>query len=239
MKLIVYSDDEVARKPISVSAEKHGFDLHVATGRYRWYKDLETRTIETLSKILEFDMDELVVVTDGHDVFVNNSAEEFKGKYQEHYDGKIVFQSEHTNWPDPRLEQACLDKFADPDGYSFLCFGMHVGTVRQLSELYIKGLDSGFVDDELKMINPNLTWSFDDQLFAVQQYLERDDIVIDADCHLCQSLQYDALVSGDIRFSNEYVLNIKKNTKPVFVHGHGNVNVKQIYNNIAKNYGYL
>ena len=97
MKLVIYSDDEKARSPIVQSALKYGFDLHVATGKYRWYKDLETRTRKTLEVLESFDPEELVVVTDGHDVFVNNNAEEFKKHYREHYDGKIVFQSEHQN----------------------------------------------------------------------------------------------------------------------------------------------
>ena len=238
MKLVIYSDDEKARSPIVQSALKYGFDLHVATGKYRWYKDLETRTRKTLEVLESFDPDELVVVTDGHDVFVNNNAEEFKKHYKEHYDGKIVFQSEHQNWPDPRLEKKCLQKFTDPDGYSFLCFGMHAGTASQLVDLYRKGLWLGQVDDELKQINPNLHWSFDDQLFAVIQYLQRDDIVVDGGCYLCQSLQASALLSGDIALTPEHICNITKNTKPVFVHGHGNVQVKEIYNTIVKRYGY-
>jgi len=238
MKLVIYSDDEKARSPIVQSASKYGFDLHVATGKYRWYKDLETRTRKTLEVLESFDPDELVVVTDGHDVFVNNNAEEFKRHYKEHYDGKIVFQSEHQNWPDPRLEKKCLQKFTDPDGYSFLCFGMHAGTASQLVDLYRKGLWLGQVDDELKQINPNLHWSFDDQLFAVIQYLQRDDIVVDGGCYLCQSLQASALQSGDVAFTPEYVFNVKKNTKPVFVHGHGNVQIKEIYNSVVKRYGY-
>ena len=238
MKLVIYSDDEKARSPIVQSALKYGFDLHVATGKYRWYKDLETRTRKTLEVLESFDPDELVVVTDGHDVFVNNNAEEFKKHYKEHYDGKIVFQSEHQNWPDPRLEKKCLQKFTDPDGYSFLCFGMHAGTASQLVDLYRKGLWLGQVDDELKQINPNLHWSFDDQLFAVIQYLQRDDIVVDGGCYLCQSLQASALLSGDIALTPEHICNIKKNTKPVFVHGHGNVQVKEIYNSVVKRYGY-
>jgi len=238
MKLVIYSDDEKARSPIVQSALKYGFDLHVATGKYRWYKDLETRTHKTLEVLETFDPKELVVVTDGHDVFVNNYAKEFREIYEEHYNGKIVFQSEHQNWPDPRLEKKCLEKFSDPDGYSFLCFGMHVGTAEQLIELYRKGLWLGHVDDELKQINPNLKWSFDDQLFSVIQYLERDDIVLDGNCYLCQSMQGPALQSGDIAFTPDFILNIKKNTRPVFVHGHGNVQIKEIYDQIVRRYGY-
>jgi len=238
MKLVIYSDDAKARSPIVQSALKYGFDLHVATGTYRWYKDLETRTRKTLEVLETFDPKELVVVTDGHDVFVNNFAKEFREIYKEHYDGKIVFQSEHQNWPDPRLEKKCLEKFTDPDGYSFLCFGMHVGTVEQLVELYRKGLWLGQVDDELKQINPHLQWSFDDQLFSVIQYLERDDIVVDGNCYLCQSMQAPALQSSDIGFTPDFVVNIKKNTRPVFVHGHGNVQIKEIYDSVVKRYGY-
>ena len=238
MKLVIYSDDEQARKPIVESAKKNGFDLHVATGKYRWYKDLETRTQKTLEVLESFDPDELVVVTDGHDVFVNNTAEEFKKAYKEHYNGKIVFQSEHQNWPDPRLEEKCLEKFTDPNGYSFLCFGMHAGTASQLVELYRKGLWIGQVDDELKQINPHLHWSFDDQLFSVIQYLQRDDIVVDGGCYLCQSMQGPALSSGDIVLHPEAVLNKTKNTQPVFVHGHGNVQIKKIYDQIVERYGY-
>ncbi len=238
MKLVIYSDDERHRKPIEVSAKKFGFDLHIATGKYRWYKDLETRTRKTLEVLETFDPDELVVVTDGHDVFVNNTADEFKKAYKQHYDGKIVFQSEHQNWPDPRLKEKCLEKFTDPYGYSFLCFGMHAGTAGQLVELYRKGLWLGQVDDELKQINPHLHWSFDDQLFAVIQYLQRDDIVIDAGCYLCQSLQGPALNSGDVIFYKESINNITKRTRPVFVHGHGNVQIKKIYDQIVERYGY-
>ena len=238
MKLVIYSDDEKARSPIVQSALKYGFDLHVATGKYRWYKDLETRTQKTLEMLESLDPDELVVVTDGHDVFVNDSAKEFKERYHEHYDKKIVFQSEHQNWPDPRLEKQCLEKHTDIHGYSFLCFGMHAGTAGQLVELYRKGLWIGQVDDELKQINPHLHWSFDDQLFAVKQYLQREDIVIDSDCHLCQSMQARALESSDVAFTPDFVVNIKKNTRPVFVHGHGNVQIKEIYNSVVKRYGY-
>lgn len=238
MKLVIYSDDAKARSPIVQSALKYGFDLNVATGTYRWYKDLETRTRKTLEVLETFDPKELVVVTDGHDVFVNNFAKEFRKIYEEHYDGKIVFQSEHQNWPDPRLEKKCLEKFTDPDGYSFLCFGMHVGTAEQLVELYRKGLWLGQVDDELKQINPHLQWSFDDQLFSVIQYLERDDIVVDGNCYLCQSMQGPALQSGDIGFTPDFVVNVKKNTRPVFVHGHGNVKIKEIYDSVVKRYGY-
>lgn len=238
MKLVIYSDDEAARKPIATSAEHYGFDLHVATGEYRWYKDLETRTKKTLEVLESFDPDELVVVTDGHDVFVNNSAKEFKDAYEKHYKGKVVFQSEHTNWPDPRLEDKCLEKFNDSDGYSFLCFGMHVGTADQLAEIYRKGLWIGQVDEELKSLNPNLTWEFDDQLFAVKQYLQRDDIVVDHKCLLCQSMQAHALASGDIELDPDFVINKTKGTRPVFIHGHGNVRVKQIYEQIVKKYGY-
>jgi len=238
MKLVIYSDDEKARSPIVQSALKYGFDLHVATGTYRWYKDLETRTRKTLEVLESFDPEELIVVTDGHDVFVNNTAEEFKKVYEEHYAGKIVFQSEHQNWPDPRLEKKCLEKFTDPDGYSFLCFGMHVGTAKQLVEIYRKGLWLGQVDDELKQLNPNLQWSFDDQLFAIIQYLQRDDIVVDGNCYLCQSMQAPALQSGNVGFAGECIVNIAKKTRPVFIHGHGNVNVKAIYDSIVERYGY-
>jgi hypothetical protein len=238
MKLVIYSDDEKARSPIVKSSIKYGFDLHVATGNYRWYKDLETRTKETLKVLESFDPEELVVVTDGHDVFVNNTADKFKEAYRKYYDGKIVFQSEHQNWPDPRLEKACLEKFTDPNGYSFLCFGMHVGTASQLVELYQKGLWIGHVDDELKQINPHLRWSFDDQLFSVVQYLQRDDIVIDGDCHLCQSMQGPALQSGDVAFTPDCIVNITKKTRPVFIHGHGNVQIKEIYDSVVKRYGY-
>mgnify|MGYP003108996802 FL=1 len=239
MKLIIYSDDENARKPIAVSAKKYNFELCVASGKYRWYKDLETRTRKTLELLENLKPDELVVVTDGHDVFVNDDASEFKRRYYEHYNEKIVFQSEHQNWPDPRLEKQCLEKHTDPHGYSFLCFGMHAGTAGQLVELYRKGLWIGEVDDELKQINPHLHWSFDDQLFAVKQYLQRDDIVIDADCHLCQSMQAPALQSGDIELHPDHIINKTKNTRPVFIHGHGNVNIKQIYDSIVARYGYI
>jgi len=115
---------------------------------------------------------------------------------------------------------------------------MHVGTVEQLVELYRKGLWLGQVDDELKQINPHLQWSFDDQLFSVIQYLERDDIVVDGNCYLCQSMQAPALQSSDIGFTPDFVVNIKKNTRPVFVHGHGNVQIKEIYDSVVKRYGY-
>ena len=238
MKLVIYSDDVKARRPIEVSAKKFGFDLHIATGKYRWYKDLETRTQKTLEMLESFDPEELVVVTDGHDVFVNDSAEEFKKRYHKYYDKKIVFQSEHQNWPDPRLEKQCLEKYTDIHGYSFLCFGMHAGAAGQLVELYRKGLWIGHVDDELKQINPHLHWSFDDQLFSVIQYIQRDDIVVDGGCHLCQSLQGPALTSGDIVFYKESINNITKGTRPVFVHGHGNVQIKKIYDQIVERYGY-
>ena len=91
MKLIIYSDDENARKPIAVSAKKYNFELCVASGKYRWYKDLETRTRKTLELLENLKPDELVVVTDGHDVFVNDDASEFKRRYYENYNEKIIF----------------------------------------------------------------------------------------------------------------------------------------------------
>lgn len=238
MKLVIFSDDERARHPIAVSAKKHGFDLHVASGVYRWYKDLETRTQKTLEILQTFDPKEIVVVTDGHDVFVNNSAEVFLKEYHEHYSGKVVFQSEHTNWPDPRLEQACLDKHTDPHGYSFLCFGMHAGPAGALVDIYKRGLEIGFVERDMRNLNPHCSWGFDDQLFAIKQYIENPNIVIDSDCRLCQSMQLQALQSGDIAMTDQFILNTTKNTQPVFIHGHGNVAIKATYEEIVKKYGY-
>lgn len=231
MKLVIYSDDEAARRPLAVSAKSHGFEVHVATGTYRWYKDLETRTRQTLKVLESFDPNEIVVVTDGHDMFVNNSSETFLWMYKQYYDGKVVYQSEHQNWPDPRLEEPCLKKFTDPDGYSFLCFGMHAGPAGRLVELYKEGLEIGFTPEEQRRINPHCSWEFDDQLFAIKQYIKNDDIVIDHRCVLCQSMQAPAL--KDLEINNGVVVNTLKKTEAVFVHGHGNVHMKEIYNRVV------
>lgn len=237
MKLVIYSDDRDARDPITRTAKMHGFDLHVATGKYRWYKDLETRTKSTMDLLKTFDPEEIVVVSDGHDVYIQGDAVNFLSVYNRYYSGKIVFQSEKTNWPDPRLIRKCVEKFTDMDGYSFLCFGMHAGPAGKIVEMYEKGLRTGVVDDELKHINPHLNWAFDDQLFAALEYVVNDDLVVDGQCLLAQTLQPEAH-DDLLQYEDGSIRNSKKNTRPIFIHGNGSVNVKRMYEDVMRRYVY-
>lgn len=242
MKLVIYSDDKKAREPLEITAEKYGFDVHVATGTYRWYKDLETRTRSTLEVLKDFDKDEVVVVTDGHDVFVNNTAETFMDAYKAYYNNYVVFQSEKQIWPDPSLADACHARWFDPDGYRFPCFGMHTGPVRRLIQMYENGLERGDKGDcvlngwtdSAPNIDPNCQWQFDDQLFAVRHYVEYRWVTIDDGCELAQSLQRPALPDVEIVIDGKdpHIRNKTKNTRPAFVHGHGDVRVKAQYERI-------
>ena len=239
MKILTYSDDVNARQPLLKSAADYGFDVESVAGEFRFYKDWETRAKVLLSRLEQMPEDEVICITDAHDVFVNAPANVMKKIYDDNYEGKLVFQSEHQVWPDFRLAPQILEKHKDPDGYSYPCFGCAIGPVRLFVELYREVFKHGHVDEYLASMNGELTWPFDDQLALSKLYPTTDWIVIDSACVLFQSMQAPALPDLGIgQHVKLFLVNKKKNTRPCIVHGHGPVGVKKVYFDVLEKLGY-
>lgn len=246
MRLITYSDDEQARQPLIKTAADYGFDVTVVSGEFRFYKDWETRLKVVLAELERLeslgDQDEIVCITDAHDVFINNTADTISKLYDDNYRGLVVFQSEHQVWPDFRLAHEILDHYKDRDGYSYPCFGCVIGPVHRLIDLYRRVAVNGEVDDWIKQHNAEITWPFDDQLALSKLYPTHSWIVIDSSCLLFQSMQAPALPDCQlVRMGTNgeaFLLNSKKNTRPCIVHGHGPVGVKEVYFDVLGKLGH-
>lgn len=246
MRLITYSDNEQARQPLIKTAAEYGFDVTVVTGEFRFYKDWETRlqvVLEELERLEALgEQDEIVCITDAHDVFVNNTAKTMADLYDQYYKGKVVFQSEHQVWPDFRLANKILEKHKDYNGYSYPCFGCVIGPVCRLIDLYRRVAVNGHVDDWIKQHNSEITWPFDDQLALSKLYPKHPWIVIDSSCILFQSMQAPALPDCQLaRMGSEgemFLVNTKKGSRPCIVHGHGPVGVKKVYFDVLEKLGH-
>lgn len=195
----------------------------------RFEKDWYTRhvAIRDYLKTLP-DQEEIVIISDAHDVFVNQSSDVFLA----HIDpNAITFQSEKQCWPDMSLRRQTARKAPDPHGYQFLCFGLHAGPVDHL--LYFYENEDAYGNSKAV---PTVPWPWDCQLKAYHYYLHEEGILIDQQCQLFQSMQSPAL--PDVSIQEGYLVNTVKGTRPCLVHGHGNVRVKEVYNNVVAQLGY-
>lgn len=174
-----------------------------------------------LSSWTKEDLESTVILfTDSYDVLVVAPPEEIVEKYIKfvgQYDSdKVIFSAEKFCWPDTSLAK----EYPDVDSnYKYLNSGGFVGYANKVLDL---------------INNTNIKDTDDDQLFYTRKLLEGDDIVLDNNCKIFQTLNG---VGEDIsiNYKTSRIRNVVFNTNPCFFHGNGPLSVK-LYLNCLENY---
>jgi hypothetical protein len=217
----VGSDDSKCER-LYFSAEKHGFTF-INLG-----KDVDWRgtdmsgpgggqKVNLLKSYLEQLPDhDLVLFTDGYDVFVNEQREEIARRYLE-FKCKVLFAAEEWCWPDESL----ADSFPQsPTKYRYLNSGLFIGRVDELKKILSRPIE----DHE------------DDQLYYQKQFLSGEfDIQLDYESYVFQC--HDPIVSsnraGELNTNTKsQLMNPITQCCPCVYHGNGGEDAKQHFENL-------
>lgn len=174
--------------------------------------------ITLLKEFLEKETEnKLIIFTDSYDVICNNNINILINIYKSKYNGKIVFGSEKSCWP----EKSLSNKYP---------------SVKNTNKYLNSGVFMGYAHDIKKIINKFINNRNDDQLYYTMQFLIhyhnkiKPDIVLDYDNELFYCLNDS---------TEDYKLHITKsllsvnNKIPCFVHGNGPSYIKRELNHIA------
>lgn len=162
---------------------------------------------------VENDNDKLMLFTDSYDVILNNNIKDMKKIYDEKYNGKIVFASEESCWPDERLEREYPER-------------------REPNRFLNSGCILGRVCDFKKLLDTDIKNNEDDQLYYTRKFLSgRYNVEIDYDQELFLCLNCN---------KNSYYLNeniscmyTKSHRRPFVIHGNGPNSIKMLFNKNA------
>lgn len=157
----------------------------------------------------------LILFCDSYDVILIGSPFEIINKYKL-FKNKIVFSAEKYCWPNSNLKK--LYPLVDSN-FKYLNSGGYIG----------------WANDILKIIsNFNGLPNDDDQEFFTKEFLNNDNIILDYNCEIFQTL---GGINNelDINYKESRIHNIIFNTKPNLLHGNGAEKVK-LYLNQLENY---
>jgi GR25 family glycosyltransferase involved in LPS biosynthesis len=200
---------------LGLHREWHGGNMAIGIGGGQKINFLK----EHLENIKE---NKLLVFTDSYDVIANNHINILIEKYKEKYDGKIVFGSECSCWPDTNLAL----KYPN----------------QEIKNKYLNsGVFIGYVNDIKEITKVEIENNADDQLYYTKRYFERLEndkkIILDYDNNLFMCMNGDLnRMELDKSKSCVTVKNNKNEVKrPIFLHGNGPANIKR-YLSYLSNY---
>ena len=167
--------------------------------------------VNLVKKYLESVPDgKVIVFVDGYDVMMFNNIERALSRFR-YYDTDILFAAEKTCWPDPGL----ADKFTGDTPYKYLNSGCYIGYAKYLREFF----------------SEDITDSEDDQLYMQRRFLSTNlDVQLDSKNEIFTCL------NGTEEFLEcnfgKRLINRETSTDPIFLHGNGGVNQKNIFHNV-------
>jgi hypothetical protein len=187
------------------SAERFGWEVYVIEATW---KGFGTKLIETEYFLKQNPQIESFVFVDAHDVVVLGSPEEFNENLS--FSQSIVVSCEKACWPVQELAVSYPSN--DVGDWKYINSGLYYAD----SDSFIKLFDS----------SPPL-YEDDDQEWFTRSYLRNDyHIIRDFNCILFQS--YSHIADDDFAYSDGRLINLKTNTRPIFIHGNGRTDMSQI-----------
>ena len=222
--LSIATDNNDCCKRYVASCDKYGVETHVMGIGKKWRGGDMSKGPgggHKVNLLREFvstvDDDELFVFTDNYDVIANDHVSILISKYQEFYDGKVVFAGETGCWPDASL----ISEYPNVDDDT---------ATRYLNS----GLFMGYAGDIKAIISTPLRNDEDDQLYYTRKMLGgHEKIVIDYRCKLFLCING---ITHDICIDKSKSCVTYKGERPVFVHGNGPESEKLFLNNEITNY---
>lgn len=195
-------------KDLEDSLIKFGYDYIILVGPWKGFgtKVIETRKyLEQLSGYTHF------IFVDAYDVIFIGPLDKILEKYK----GGILFSAEKNCWPDQHL----AGKYPKTDSaWKYLNSGSYMAPIAEFLEL-TERLFCNYEDD--------------DQRYFTNIFLYGNDIQLDYNCEIFQSI---AFCYEDELTITDHLKNNWTNTLPVIIHGNGKADMTAIKNiNIMNN----
>lgn len=225
-KVVTVASDITKAQTLIKSAKANGIQLTILGRDTPWEGGDMTSTgggqkINELKNYLDIcEDDQLVLFVDGYDVLINDSLEEIVSRFKS-FQCDVVFAAEKTCWPhDDELKEK-QEVIQQLTGYPYLNSGCFIGYAKTLKEI-------------TDFVLPNS----DDQQYYQRQYVSgKWNIKLDHEAYIFTCLAGTSPYTG-IR-DNGQLLNSETNCCPCILHGNGGASDKLVFNNFAKQLGYV
>lgn len=178
-----------------------------------------------------WDDNDILLVVDGYDVFLNDSPSEVLKRFYE-IDADIVFAAEKECWPDVQLEK---DYPESDTPYRFLNSGCFIGKASKIKELIqdIENYDSS-EDDQLFY---HMRFLQSKGIFSDKPEIQNINIVLDTENYIFQCASSDSLEYLTVA-DNKQILNTETRCYTCIIHANGPENIKNrvrdfYYNNFS------
>lgn len=199
-KVIFVTNVPDATRHLRYSLDKFNWDYEVIVTKWQGFY---TKINEAYKWCLR-NTDEYFMLVDGHDVIF---CKEFS-PIEFSTDG--FFSAEKNCYPNPLLS-AKYPK--TPYEWRFLNSGSYIYNREKFIDLYERNIP--FI-------------GIDDQLYFTELFLKGENISLDTNCQLFQSIAFES--EGDFSWFNQEFHNLKTDTYPTILHGNGKADMRKIKN---------
>lgn len=182
------------------SCENFGIDLEVLGMDTQW-KGFGTKILLTKEYLEKLEGYTHFIFIDAYDVLFINTLKNIEREYNLFYPDKIVFSAEKGCWPDAGLAGSYPETDSE---WKYLNSGSYMAPIQPFLEL---------------LNQYPVKYQEDDQLYFTKIFLNSDKIVLDVNCDLFQSVAFE--VEGDLKVAKTKVINNKRFSFPMIIHGNG------------------
>ena len=207
------------------SCKKNNIEINIIGMNEKW-QGFIWRIKKIIDHIKTLDKNDIIVLSDGFDVVLMGYKEELYKKYLA-FNKDIVIGIENISGIKKFFEKRIFKEYK---GFN-ICAGLIIGKVESLIKMYDlikKQFDlSKFKDDQLLLtLFLNKNPKFSDKYVGLDT---KSELFLNLSCsNLLSSIDNTKELNEKVQcIDNKRLLNKKYNTKPVFLHGPGNLNLKK------------